>query len=249
MNINNIISKRIIQQRHRFSSSFSSSSSSSSSTHKLVNPSYQIYGEESAFTVKAIPPEYQALPSKYAKNDNSSNSPALAVKKSGRLLLEWTLRDMNTNKYQWNSSVKFALSPEEASSFFMIRLDPQLATLSRFVRGRESTNPLTVTGTSVVAATEIVRRPSTTTTTASSGGGGFYNNNNNNSSSSSSVSSSSIPEKVLRGQLLHDGSLHLVVDYERDGVGGQEPPDFANTGEAVSTTTSSSSSSSSTTKR
>jgi hypothetical protein len=218
----NNISKRIIQQRLRFSSSFSS-------PHKLVNPSYQIYGEESAFTVKAIPPEYQALPSKYATNNNSSNSPALAVKKSGRLLLEWTLRDMNTNKYQWNSSVKFALSPEEASSFFMIRLDSQLATLSGFVRGRENTTPLTVTGTSVVAATEIVRRPSTTI--ASSGGGGFYNNNNNNNNNSS------IPEKVLRGQLLHDGSLHLVVDYERDGVGGQEPPDFANTGEAVSTTT------------
>mmetsp|Transcript_16058 Transcript_16058/g.28866 ORF Transcript_16058/g.28866 Transcript_16058/m.28866 type:complete len:151 (+) Transcript_16058:3-455(+) len=51
------------------------------------------------------------------------------------------------------------------------------------------------------ARTEIVRRPVSA--------GGFYDN---------------APEKVFRGLLTPDGSLQLSVDFERDGIGGQEPP-------------------------
>ena len=47
-------------------------------------PSYQIYGEDSALTIKAILPEFRLL---------GSSTLVLDGKRKGRLLLEWVPRD------------------------------------------------------------------------------------------------------------------------------------------------------------
>jgi hypothetical protein len=49
-----------------------------------ATPSYQIYGETAAFTIKAIAPEFRMLGGKTVVLDAS---------KRGRLLFEWTARN------------------------------------------------------------------------------------------------------------------------------------------------------------
>ena len=57
---------------------------SSSSSSVKVNPSYQVYGEMAALTLKAIPPEFRKL---------GSNTVVLDAKQRGRILLVWTARN------------------------------------------------------------------------------------------------------------------------------------------------------------
>lgn len=49
-----------------------------------MNPSYQVYGEESALTIKAMMPGFKAL---------GSSSMVLDNRRRGRILLEWTPRN------------------------------------------------------------------------------------------------------------------------------------------------------------
>ena len=84
----------------------------------MGSPAYTVYGEEFAFTVKAIPPEFRAL---------KSGTVVLDASKRGRLLFEWTPIASGHNsdgpgRYQWNSSTKFALTAEEAGSL-LAKLD------------------------------------------------------------------------------------------------------------------------------
>jgi hypothetical protein len=51
---------------------------------KKMNPSYQVFGEESALTIKAMMPGFRAL---------GSSSVVLDNRRRGRLLLEWTPRN------------------------------------------------------------------------------------------------------------------------------------------------------------
>jgi hypothetical protein len=51
---------------------------------RKMNPSYQVYGEESALTIKVMMPGFRAL---------GSSSVVLDNKRRGRILLEWTPRN------------------------------------------------------------------------------------------------------------------------------------------------------------
>jgi hypothetical protein len=159
---------------------------------KLGGPSYQIYGETTALTVRAIPPEFRRLASGTIVTSNTGNG-------RGRLLLQWTPRDSN-GKYQWDESIRFALAAEEAASVFMAQLDPQKLLLVPQQHGQIATAD-------TVAMAEIVRRPNANSNPESSGFFGI-----------------DVPEKVFRATLQRDGSVQLTVDYERDGIGGQDPP-------------------------
>ena len=100
-------------------------------------PAYTVYGEEIAFTLKAIPPEFRALP---------SGTVILDASKRGRLLLEWTPLasghdDDNgygsgNKRYRWDASTRFALTAEEAGSLLakLDRGDPSVE-LSRRLSG------------------------------------------------------------------------------------------------------------------
>lgn len=100
-------------------------------------PAYTVYGEEVAFTLKAIPPEFRALP---------SGTVILDASKRGRLLLEWTPLasghdDDNdygsgNRRYRWDASTRFALTAEEAGSLLakIDRGDPTVE-FSRRVSG------------------------------------------------------------------------------------------------------------------
>jgi hypothetical protein len=61
--------------------------SSDNMSHINATPSYQIYGETAAFTIKAIAPEFRMLGGKTVVLDSS---------KRGRLLFEWTARNSST---------------------------------------------------------------------------------------------------------------------------------------------------------
>lgn len=181
-----------------------------SSSKQLVGPSYQIYGEESALTVRAIPPEFRQLPNGGRIVLNGQNS-------RGRLLLQFTARAVGGDgKYQWDSSIRFALSAEEAASFFLARLDPQRLLFVPPPPQNHENN----TTTAPVAVAEVLRR-------ANPQNNDFHNNNHNHNHDHSN--NDSMPDKVLRGHLNADGSVTLMVDYERDGMGGQEPPSMNET--------------------
>ena len=90
----------------------------------MGSPAYTVYGEEIAFTLKAIPPEYRVLP---------SGTMILDASKRGRLLFEWTPMagghdddaggwGGGNKRYQWNASARFALTAEEAGSL-LARID------------------------------------------------------------------------------------------------------------------------------
>jgi hypothetical protein len=54
-----------------------------------MSPSYQVYGEESALTVKAIMPGFRAL---------GSSTMVLDSRRRGKFLLEWTPRNADGKK-------------------------------------------------------------------------------------------------------------------------------------------------------
>ncbi|KAL3916992.1 MAG: hypothetical protein SGARI_007824 [Bacillariaceae sp.] len=68
----------------------------------MGGPSYQVYGESTALTVRAIPPEFRQLASGTIVTNNSGK---------GKLLLQWTPRAQD-GKYQWDNSIRFALAAE-----------------------------------------------------------------------------------------------------------------------------------------
>jgi hypothetical protein len=70
---------------------------------RKMNPSYQVYGEESALTIKAMMPGFRALGSSSIVLDNRGR---------GRLLLEWTPR-----KADGKQILSYAVAP--ALSSFM----------------------------------------------------------------------------------------------------------------------------------
>eukprot|EP00525_Craspedostauros_australis_P010503 CAMPEP_0198133560 /NCGR_PEP_ID=MMETSP1442-20131203/59627_1 /TAXON_ID= /ORGANISM="Craspedostauros australis, Strain CCMP3328" /LENGTH=264 /DNA_ID=CAMNT_0043794683 /DNA_START=204 /DNA_END=998 /DNA_ORIENTATION=+ len=69
-----------------------------------LNPSHLVFGDTSAFVVKAIAPEF--------KTYNSTMS--LDYTKRGRLLLEWVPK-LGDGKFNWKTPVRFALSADEAA--------------------------------------------------------------------------------------------------------------------------------------
>jgi hypothetical protein len=101
----------------------------------MGNPAYTVYGEEIAFTLKAIPPEFRSLP---------SGTVILDASKRGRLLFEWTPLasghddgyGSGNRKYRWDASTRFALTAEEAGSLLakLDRGDPSVE-FSRRVSG------------------------------------------------------------------------------------------------------------------
>lgn len=100
-------------------SNYGSSRGNSQQPTIMGSPAYTVYGEEIAFTLKAILPEYRTLP---------NGTIILDASKRGRLLFEWTPMagghdDNGGNKrYQWDASTRFALTAEEAGSL-LARLD------------------------------------------------------------------------------------------------------------------------------
>ncbi|KAL3906105.1 MAG: hypothetical protein SGILL_009409 [Bacillariaceae sp.] len=154
-------------------------------------------------TVRVIPPEFRQLASGTIVSANNSR---------GKLLLQWTPRDPD-GRYQWDSSTRFALAPEEAASVFLARLDPQKLLLMQQQQQQQQQNGSGSDESSddgipsTVAVAEIVRRHNPNNPHAE---GGFFDDQ--------------MPEKVFRARLQGDGSVQLVIDYERDGIGGQESP-------------------------
>jgi hypothetical protein len=177
-------------------------------------PSYQVYGEEIALTIRAIPPEFRVLP--------KSGSIVLDGNKRGRLLFEFVPRNTSNNfgtsygggstsgsKYQWDKPIRFALTAEEAASLLA-----QLEDVNQ-------QPPVVV---------EVVRtsRPLSSSPTPSypprGGGPGFFSDDNNNTVI---METNKNPDKVFRARLLPPGSgsaIELIVDYEYEGRGGQDPP-------------------------
>jgi hypothetical protein len=175
---------------------FSFFASKSNINNQLIGPVYQIYGEETCWSIRVIPPEFRSLASgKIVLNNNSR----------GRLLLQWSPRGVD-GKYDYDHSIRFALSAEEAATVFLVRLDPQSIQFLSAVAQRymdESIQP-----SSAALTAEIVRRPNTSNALASIDGTAIVNDD--------------IPDKVFRAKLNADGSVVLTVDFERDGIGGQE---------------------------
>ncbi|CAJ1942098.1 unnamed protein product [Cylindrotheca closterium] len=73
-----------------------------------ASPSYQIYGEEVAFTLKCIMPSFRLVGNRTVVVDKTNK---------GRLLLEFTPRQaQDTNRFAWDQSIKFALLAEEVGT-------------------------------------------------------------------------------------------------------------------------------------
>lgn len=176
----------------------SSNNTNNNTNNQLLGPSYQIYGEETSFTVRAIPPEFRSLASGKIVLNNSSR---------GRLLLQWNPRGRD-GKYDYDHSIRFALSAEEAASVFLARLDPQSIPFLSAVADHGEDQSMQFS--SAVATAEIVRRPNSNNALESMGRPEFVNDN--------------VPDKVFRARLYGSGSVELTVDFERDGIGGQDPP-------------------------
>eukprot|EP00535_Pseudo-nitzschia_heimii_P006536 CAMPEP_0197177210 /NCGR_PEP_ID=MMETSP1423-20130617/2907_1 /TAXON_ID=476441 /ORGANISM="Pseudo-nitzschia heimii, Strain UNC1101" /LENGTH=294 /DNA_ID=CAMNT_0042626731 /DNA_START=89 /DNA_END=974 /DNA_ORIENTATION=- len=99
----------------------------------MGSPAYTVYGEETAFALKAIPPEYRVLP---------SGTVILDASKRGRLLFEWTPTaggGSGDRRYRWDASARFALTAEEAGSLIgrIDRGDPSVE-FSRRIPGDSS---------------------------------------------------------------------------------------------------------------
>ena len=99
-----------------------------------------MYGEEVAFSIKAIPPEFRAL---------ASGTVVLDSGKRGRFLFEWAPMDNSSGgdygtgrKYRWDATTRFALTAEEAASLLarLDRGDPSVE-LSRRLAGDHYQNP------------------------------------------------------------------------------------------------------------
>lgn len=186
-----------------------------------MGPSYQVYGEETALTIRAIPPEFRVLP--------KSGTIVLDSSKRGRLLFEFTPRNNSNNnygtnsstgsggggsKYQWDKPIRFALTAEEAASL--------LATLDDAGSNNGGN------GVNQPVVVEIVRTPRPPGMSPRPGGGGgggpgFYADDN----TAISMETNKNPDKVFRARFLPPGSgsaIELAVDFEYDGRGGQDPP-------------------------
>jgi len=114
----------------------------------MGNAAYTVYGEEAAFGIKAIPPEFRALP---------SGTVVLDASKRGRFLFEWTPMDTvgssrgsgsgsgygDTRKFRWDSTTRFALTAEEAASLLarLDRGDPSVE-FSRRIAADHPQNPV-----------------------------------------------------------------------------------------------------------
>jgi hypothetical protein len=103
---------------------------------KMGAPAYTVYGEEFAFTLKTIAPEFRAYPSGLV---------VLEASNRGKFLLEWTPisgQDNAKNSYgskqrfQWDATTRIALTAEEAGSLLakLDRGDPSVE-FSRKVPG------------------------------------------------------------------------------------------------------------------
>jgi len=112
---------RLVDGRRSFSF-YNDNNNNNNNSHypNMGNPAYTVYGEEVAFTMKAIPPEFRTLP---------SGTVVLDAAKRGRFLFEWTPMDNgnggDNNKrggYRWDATTRFALTAEEAASL-LARLD------------------------------------------------------------------------------------------------------------------------------
>jgi hypothetical protein len=95
---------RLDPKFHTIARSFSSTAAGGG-TGLNANPSYQIYGENTAFTMKCIMPGFRIV---------GNRTVIMETSKKGRLLLEFTPRQAHDNaKFAWDRSLKFALSAEE----------------------------------------------------------------------------------------------------------------------------------------
>jgi Whirly transcription factor len=193
------------QQQRSFSFYPNNNNKNTSNESQLSGPSYQIYAEDAALTVRAIPPEFRALANGRIVLDSSSR---------GRLLLQWNPRHSD-GRYQWDQSIRFALTAEEAGHVFMAQLNPQLILLLQSQTREEAAATDVNAPPMPVAAAEVVRRPN-------------QNQSNmtmmDNQNQGTEFFNDAIPEKVFRARMYANGSVQLLVDYERDGIGGQEPP-------------------------
>ena len=70
-----------------------------------ASPSYQIYGENTAFTMKCILPSFRIVGNRTVILDTK--------KGKGRLLFEFTPRLPPDERFAWDKAIKFALSAEE----------------------------------------------------------------------------------------------------------------------------------------
>ena len=121
--INNVVDNNVVKGR-RYLSFYSAGSdsggqnSNANSNPNMGNPAYIVYGEEIAFSVKAIPPEFRTLP---------SGTVILDAGKRGRLMFEWTPLSSQPSfgdkkAYAWDKTTRFALTAEELGSL-LARLD------------------------------------------------------------------------------------------------------------------------------
>lgn len=96
----------IASKLHTVSRSYSSTAVRASSLN--ANPSYQIYGENTAFTMKCIMPGFRVV---------GNRTVIMESKQKGRLLMEFTPRQSyDGGKFAWDKSLKFALSAEEVGT-------------------------------------------------------------------------------------------------------------------------------------
>jgi hypothetical protein len=120
VNNNNNKGRRHLSFYSSGSDSNGQNSNSNPNNPNMGNPSYIVYGEEIVFSVKAIPPEFRALP---------SGTVVLDASKRGRLMFEWTPLSSQPSSqygdkktYAWDKTTRFALSAEEIGSL-LARLD------------------------------------------------------------------------------------------------------------------------------
>jgi len=121
--INNVVNNNVVKGRRCLSfysagSDSSGQNSNANSNPNMGNPAYIVYGEEIAFSVKAIPPEFRTLP---------SGTVILDAGKRGRLMFEWTPLSSQPSfgdkkAYAWDKTTRFALTAEELGSL-LARLD------------------------------------------------------------------------------------------------------------------------------
>ncbi|OEU07372.1 hypothetical protein FRACYDRAFT_251179 [Fragilariopsis cylindrus CCMP1102] len=118
VNINNVVEGRRYLSFYSAGNDSGGMNSNANSNPNMGNPAYIVYGEEIAFSVKAIPPEFRTLP---------SGTVILDAGKRGRLMFEWTPLSSQPSfgdkkAYAWDKTTRFALTAEELGSL-LARLD------------------------------------------------------------------------------------------------------------------------------
>ena len=97
-----------------------------------VRPTYQLYGDDVAFAVKCINPEFRVV---------GTNNTVILDKK-GKLFFEWVPRIPSSNRYAYDRPLRFALSPEEAALLFAKLKYGQAVELNRQQRNDMDDNSL-----------------------------------------------------------------------------------------------------------